>query len=94
VSLERNACRTNGCSRTLAGFKAINVPEQRFLEITGQRFVLNDAATDLASPLGRIFDTQRLFLRRHAPGRNYQKKRSRNQTSRTAYFHLLSRLRR
>jgi len=42
----------NGCSRTLTRLKAINVPEQRLLEITGQRFVLNDAATDLASPLG------------------------------------------
>jgi len=52
VSIERDARRNNGCSRTLTRPKAINVPEQRFLEITGQRFVLNDAATDLASPLG------------------------------------------
>ncbi|HTF25077.1 MAG TPA: hypothetical protein VK937_14360 [Candidatus Limnocylindria bacterium] len=52
MSFERDARRNNGCSRTLTRLKAINVPERRLLEITGQRFVLNDAATDLASPLG------------------------------------------
>jgi len=55
----RTQClQTNGCSRTLAGFKAINVPEQRFLEIPASGLFSNDAASDLASPLARIFDTK------------------------------------
>src|SRR5438094_5794603 len=63
VGLEGDACRANCFAGALRRIKAIDMPEQRLLQATWQQFVLNDAATKLTSPLGRVLDAGRHQLR-------------------------------
>jgi hypothetical protein len=57
--LKCDASWADCCAGTLRRIKPINVPEQRPFEAVGQQFVLNDAATKLTSPLGRVLDAGR-----------------------------------
>jgi len=74
LRLERNALQDQRLLAHARRFKAIMCQNSGSLRLPASGLFSMMLQTISASPLGRIFDTQRLFLRRHAPGRNYQKK--------------------